>query len=64
MVISTAHEKTPMEIPLGASSNYFPWNTTTTWLQNERLVHQADKEINHLLALCRVFDVIKQLSTL
>jgi hypothetical protein len=35
---------------------------------NERFVRQADKEINHLLdgimALCRIFDVIKQLSRL
>jgi hypothetical protein len=70
MVISTAREKTPMEIPLWAShvskSGYFPWYTTTTWLRTKVCLpgRQGNVLDQIVMALCRIFDVIKQLSIL
>jgi hypothetical protein len=78
MVISTAREKTPMDIPLWASlvfkSVYFPWYTITTrrWHDQQKLLNMGHHlvsvvrfELDQIsMALCRIFDVIKQLSTL
>ena len=67
MFISNARDKTSTKIPLWASrvskSDYFPWYTTTTWRYH--LVYVVRFELDQMImALCRIFDVIKQLSTL